>query len=259
MTPIDGDLQIRLAALIEDRRVFGWDAIAEKPAIETLEEIRVAFRRLSGIVRSIDEWQSSFNQKPPVSDFEDGHRTAADAIRRRLAGRVPSDPDDGRSLVRIEERFDCEGFFGFGTGYDLGRNEPKRRAIFGEPVTAIQGYCGTCPLRDRCWFRHRGRVVFLTPVLTALFEGEMDRARAEGLSPTLGYQIYLEKVGGQVGDPYATIMAGNVEDGSRVAAGLEPLERGPFTLPFPLERTARALGDGHRVIPPESPGDGGAG
>jgi hypothetical protein len=126
---------------------------------------------------------------------------------------------------RIEERLGCEGYFGFGGGWALAKG------LFAESPRS--SYCNECPQNEPCWFRHRGRVMFLLPVVTASF---LDLAMQKQMEdPNAGPEIvkaWFEQH--HMADPFSTVLAGNMEDGARVAAGESPKDRGAFTLPWPL-------------------------
>lgn len=145
---------------------------------------------------------------------------------------------DARPLTiqPLEVQLQCEGFYGFGAGYAIAKG-----------MVGVGGvtYCTTCPLRAPCWFRHRGRVMFLFPVVSATFIGlveqyRMDRPEGAG---TLAMKTWFDEH--KMPDPFSQVMIGNIEDGNRVGSGLAPKDRGAMTLPpLPLIRDGSALKGG---------------
>lgn len=142
--------------------------------------------------------------------------------------------------MNLEDELGCEGFYGFGSGYLIGR------ALKGGGDQALyhpenQNYCGgTCARSAACWWRHKGRVVWLTPDLTALLEG----LAHDPLNPLQGPALireYAERTkqdpARSMVEPYVSVMGGNIEDGMACGAGGQPKDRGPFhRLPWPLTR-----------------------
>lgn len=132
----------------------------------------------------------------------------------------------------IHEEFGCVGYYGFGSGVELSRLASKQR-VHGEDL-----YCGRCPLKGDCWLKHRDRVRKFVPDLMAM----IDEIIATGtLGPELirEYQRRLDaELPGQAPHtdptPDLTVMAGNLQDGARVASGLAPEERGHLTLRLPF-------------------------
>jgi hypothetical protein len=121
--------------------------------------------------------------------------------------------------AKLEKKLNCEGFFGFGSGYGLGKGMVDQ----GGPM-----YCNLCPLQKVCWEKHKARVGGLVPALTEEFELMAKRF----LGPELVRQWY-EKY--QVADPYTMTMAANLADGGRHADGMQPEDRGHLSLTWPLQ------------------------
>lgn len=157
--------------------------------------------------------------------------------------------------MNLEDELGCEGYYGFGTGYVLGR------ALDGGGAQALhhpenQNYCAaSCVRGAACWWRHKGRVVFLVPDLTALLEGLAHDPFNPLKGPALleEYATRTKQEWPRVVEPYIMVMAGNVEDGMLCGGGGRPKERGPFhRLPWPLKRTlSETAEDKGHVGPPE--------
>lgn len=121
--------------------------------------------------------------------------------------------------AKLEKRLNCEGFFGFGSGYGIG----KGMVTHGGPL-----YCNLCPLQKECWRKHKARVGKLVPKLTEEFELMATRL----LGNELVMQWYDKY---KVADPYTMTMAANLADGGRHADGMQPEDRGDLSLTWPLQ------------------------
>lgn len=141
--------------------------------------------------------------------------------------------------MTLEDELGCEGFYGFGSGYLMGRAQKAGGAqALHHPEN--ENYCGgTCARSQACWWRHKGRVVFLSPDLTALLEG----LSHDPLNPLAGpalikeYAEQTRQTFPHVVEPYVAVMAGNIEDGIACGAGGQPQDRGTFgRLSWPLKR-----------------------
>lgn len=133
--------------------------------------------------------------------------------------------------MNVREEFNCVGYFGFGNGVYLHREGPPGA---GQPLPT----CSECPAAAECWTKHRDRVRTLFPDLM----GVLDRLTATGLRGGALVTAYAVEVSAlldlppnKVAPPEMHVMLGNLEDGSRIAAGMEPQDRGPGTLRYPFE------------------------
>lgn len=124
----------------------------------------------------------------------------------------------------LEETLHCMGYYGFGGGYLLGQRGPAE-AFEGQEL-----YCGRCPKSQACWDAHRARVKSAVPEACQAFEDLV----AEVGSQKAVAQMLAEF---QQADPYSTVMMGNLQDGSRVANKMAPMDRERFTIPWPLRPT----------------------
>lgn len=123
-------------------------------------------------------------------------------------------------LRRWDVELGCAGYFGFGGGYAKAQGvDYARNAIA----------CNVCPMATECWARHKARVAQLIPLSTEAFEA---MAR-ETTGPEL-LRRWWERF--HAPDPYSAVMLGNIQDGFAVGGGDKPLDRGEFTLAWPLER-----------------------
>ena len=126
--------------------------------------------------------------------------------------------------MRIEAHFNCFGYWGCGGGWEIrnSRREPDGRVI----------YCNRCPLRLDCWQRHRQRVRECFPDASAAFDAILDGSGEGGESGQVAVQRFSELH--QSVPPDIVVFKGNIEDGSRVALGIGPKDRGPYTITFPF-------------------------
>ena len=127
---------------------------------------------------------------------------------------------------KLHEELNCEGYWGFATGYEL-PTTPK-------PT----GYCNDCPVAKACWEKHKARVREMVPDLVAEFE-EMAKAfpgRGEEL-----VQKWFDKYGQP--DPYVTVGTGNIEDGACCGSGVAVKDRERGTLP---EEFWKPIAERHR-------------
>lgn len=115
----------------------------------------------------------------------------------------------------IHDEYRCEGFYGFGSGVELHR--------LGEHADGATLYCGRCPLAEPCWFRHRGRIMWLLPALSAQTIAYHRKARTDDPDALPGEPQTDE-------DPFVGALGANLEDGARVAAGQLPKDRGPLSI-----------------------------
>lgn len=119
----------------------------------------------------------------------------------------------------VEKELNCEGYFGFGGGYVMGKR--------GKPLPGEASYCNTCPLKDSCWTKHKERCATIVPAVVAAFEEMAKMMKGPELVQTW-WQIY------DAPDPYTTILVGNMKDGTAVAVTGKPKDRGQNTLPWPF-------------------------
>ncbi len=131
--------------------------------------------------------------------------------------------------MKIHEEFACVGYFGFGSGVHLHRDQPGPN---------VDLYCNVCPVSAQCWPKHRERVRRIVPDLMKL----LDDLAATGLMGGALIRAYAAKVAKNTGHDPSTIappevhvMTGNIEDGASVAAGQPPKNRGEFSLRYPFE------------------------
>lgn len=118
------------------------------------------------------------------------------------------------------EKFGCEGYFGFGGGYYIGRYK------------APESYCNRCPKAQSCWEKHRERVRRMLPVMC----DAADELLREGLKGPEFAKTYQERYGTPL--PDVLIMTGNLEDGISVALTGKPKERHELSLPYPFKEGA---------------------
>jgi hypothetical protein len=150
--------------------------------------------------------------------------------------------------MKLEDELRCEGYFGFGGGYlwatKYGRRHP--------PGEDRESYCSSlCAKREVCWYRHKGRVMFMFPALTASFMAlfydadnphlteEEYRGRWDREEFQRRLKRWIAETNGAA-DPFVSVMGGNIEDGLAVGLGGAPKELGPGTLRFPFAE-ARTL------------------
>jgi hypothetical protein len=126
--------------------------------------------------------------------------------------------------VTIEAEFRCRGYFGFGGGVEIHRLAAAPPGAVGKSPLGV--YCNRCPLSQGCWAEHRARVERLAPNACAEL-----RQLVEELGSDAGVREMMRRHGVE---PYINVMLGNLDDGVRVAAGDAPLDRGPWTLPYPF-------------------------
>lgn len=133
----------------------------------------------------------------------------------------------------LHQLLGCQGYFGFGTGYDL-----QRRIVHGQPPMAgTGGYCNTCPVKVECWQDHRTRVREAFPDLTQLADQIAETHR--GADYFTEWQKQTDQAGDRFVEPYMALMTGNMEDGGRVQQGLGPKDRGRSSLTWPLQPRRR--------------------
>lgn len=125
-------------------------------------------------------------------------------------------------LVRWDHKLKCKGYFGFGGGY------AKVKGYTYEDGSGI--YCNVCPIARECWDSHKDRTRKLFPKTM----GAMDELIAKGLNGSALMKAWMELSDGNP-PPDISLNAGNIEDGSMVAATGKPKDRGPYTLTWPLE------------------------
>lgn len=110
--------------------------------------------------------------------------------------------------------FNCKGYFGFGMGVAVQR------------AHVIPNYCNVCPLATECWNAHRARVQKHFPDLCA----HIDELGKQPNGQKLIYR-FIQK---HKTEPYSSVMAGNLTDGSFISAGRAPMDRGEMTLKYPF-------------------------
>lgn len=121
--------------------------------------------------------------------------------------------------MSLEDELGCEGFFGFGGGYDRGKGVRR-------PNDAL--YCsGTCKRARTCWTKHMARVESIFPASTALFKRVARRFGGQR-----AVALWAKKY--KMTEPYSSVSVGNITDGMAIAAGKLPEDRGPATLPWPF-------------------------
>lgn len=121
----------------------------------------------------------------------------------------------------VEKEQSCHGFYGFGGGVLQARG-----------VKAPDGasYCSAaCPIKGECWDAHRKRVDKIMPAVAAEFKKLVDRFKGNGRRAVAEWARRYKTA-----DPYSVVLAGNMEDGLAVGAGMTPKDRGDFTLPWPF-------------------------
>lgn len=175
---------------------------------------------------SLAEWYKGVDDYAAKNNVP-GYRELVDFLREcgrcwPLDGDPPGYEDATREFLAKRwartpppERLKCEGYFGFGGGYELKR------------YGARESYCNGCALGPACWQKHRDRVRGIVPELAA----EADKLSEEMQGPDY-VEAFTARFGGP--PPDVTVMLGNVEDGMAVAVGAKPKDRGPGTLPWPF-------------------------
>ena len=128
--------------------------------------------------------------------------------------------------MRIEAQLNCYGYFGFGGGWDMVTNTPPRDGAL---------YCNRCPLKEGCWDMHRERARQLFPDASAAFDAILAESDGDGQGAVRRYSETYESV-----PPDLVVNGGNIQDGSLVASGLPPKDRGPYSLTFPFPKAAEA-------------------
>lgn len=113
-------------------------------------------------------------------------------------------------MERIEEKHNCLGYFGFGTGISL-------------PVSKT-AYCNGCFLSKACWEAHRARAKQGFPDLA----NHVDEIGTDKKA----YSKFINEGGV---DPYLTMMMGNIEDSMAITLTGKPKDRGQYTLKYPFE------------------------
>ncbi len=129
--------------------------------------------------------------------------------------------------MRIHERLGCFGYFGFGGGWEHARRLKRLRHAAGSAH-----FCNVCPVRAECWKRHRERCLELFPAAMALWNEIRDRHEDYGARRV----AWRELSKSDSTTPDLVVNGANIEDGQRVATGLEPKDRARGTLSWPLER-----------------------
>ncbi len=124
-------------------------------------------------------------------------------------------------LVRWDVKLHCRGYYGFGGGYAATKGYK-----YGDEGEL---YCNVCPTADACYKEHKRVALESFPALVKEFECRADTKSG----PELVEEWFKEFHGP---DPYTALNAGNIEDGMAVGLGLQPHDRGPYTLAWPLVR-----------------------
>ena len=116
--------------------------------------------------------------------------------------------------MTIDDKYNCLGYFGFGTGISLAKGQGS-------------AYCNGCPKSKACWQMHRARVREMFPYLAAKIDelGAMEDGNVKIME--------FIKSGGS--EPYVNVMTGNIQDGAQVVATGKVKDRGPYTLEYPFK------------------------
>lgn len=132
------------------------------------------------------------------------------------------------NLDRLEDRLNCLGYYGVGTGWTLGRNKNQSQT----------GYCDTCRFRAECWDKHRDRVRLLFPDLSREFEAFVEEykkaGKPGGVKMLVAWQEYIQQPPDRIQEPFTAVMMGNIEDGLFIYETGKPKERQGSTLPYPF-------------------------
>lgn len=141
--------------------------------------------------------------------------------------------------MRLEEELKCNGLMGFGTGYVLGQSNEK----MSYKVNGKDSYCAwSCPLARECWNRHQVKVRLMMPRATKMIDAmchkygqeiamHVWKANAEEINNR--YPHMLDKLPEQ--DPYLLQMNANIQDGYSFAKIGKVVDRGGFTLKYPID------------------------
>lgn len=124
--------------------------------------------------------------------------------------------------MTIFEQLKCEGFYGFGIGWNLHRN-----------LKLAEDICQNCEKADSCWKLHKERVASIVPDLVAHFEEMAKTYKGSELTKKWN-EIY------GVADPYLSVVIGNIQDGSYCALTGRPKDREEFTVPYPFTGKGQA-------------------
>lgn len=119
--------------------------------------------------------------------------------------------------MRIEQEFNCLGYFGFGSGVSVQRSQGPQKIM----------YCNGCPQASACWQIHRARVAEIFPELAKHIDalGREPDGQAKVAAFVKEHQV----------EPFSMVMLGNLTDGSYISAGMPPQDRGQYTLTNPLK------------------------
>ena len=118
--------------------------------------------------------------------------------------------------MEFQDKEQCKGYFGFGTGYHL-------TGIKGRP-----GFCNMCPLAQKCWEAHRDRVRQLFPDLCKVFDDKLEEIKDPDKFRAWWIRNFDET------DPYLSVMMGNMEDAQTIKRGGKVKSRGYGTLAYPF-------------------------
>ena len=149
--------------------------------------------------------------------------------------------------VRIEESEKCLGYWGFGSGFEIGRlgqiqwgRLPKGTKTFRDGrgqirfKNPVRVYCAACPQADECWTKHRERVAKLCPIPAAEYNRRATEGKAKGIHPNEIIAAWQKEFNGPPPDLMVSI--GNMKDGQRIGERKDPEDRGEGTLPYPFKR-----------------------
>lgn len=129
---------------------------------------------------------------------------------------------DGTKL--LHEQLNCQGYHGFGTGFELGYMQSASRK---------EGYCNLCPILQQCWDLHKGRVRTLMPDLTEIADEVY--AEVKGPNRIIEFARRSKQKLETMIEPYTAVSGANMRDGARFAQGMSFDDHGNGTLRWPLE------------------------
>ncbi len=150
--------------------------------------------------------------------------------------------------LRIEEEEKCLGYWGFGSGFEIGRlgqiqwgrlpkdtktyrqmNRGVQELRFKDPVRV---YCAACPQTNECWTKHRERVEKLFPIPSAEYNRRATEGKGKGIPPNKVIDAWQREFNAP--PPDLMVSVGNIKDGQAIGEGKPPEDREEGTLPYPF-------------------------
>lgn len=148
-------------------------------------------------------------------------------------------------FVRIEKEETCLGFWGFGSGFEVGKfgqvqwgRLPKETKTFRDKrgdlkfKESVPVYCAVCAESPECWKKHKERVAKIFPVVSAEFERRARADMAKGIDGNETVDAWQKEF--NTFPPAMMVTITNIDDGNLVGQGKPPEYRGVATLPHPF-------------------------